>query len=622
MYILDFQVKNYKSYYDSTQIKFTPGINLITGQNNAGKTALLNALSLHFISAPHRSYKTLPRLNKQLDNFSRVNITVATSGQELRDILEERDIDEYYLPLPDLQSPFARDMGLESYNAETVENFIHWIFSQDQLTFHFQYYNGSDSNVHRNHLPGLQFGLYPISTYSAKFRFSRNGEILVDDKMSPRTDNNLKGWVANVLPDKIYNFQAERVPLGQHNISSNMILESDAQNLAQVIDNLQGNPGKFDRYNQLIKQILPQVKRISVRKPQDDRVEIIIWNNNYLDRIDLAVPLHQSGTGIGQVLAILYVVVSSDFPQVILIDEPQSFLHPGAVRKLIETLKENPMHQYIITTHSPTVITASDSKTITLVRQNEGESLLEQMNLNEAEQLRTYLAEIGARLSDVFGADKILWVEGKTEEICFPKILKSLCKNHLLGISIIGILHTSDLENRDADRIVEIYERLSKSNALLPPALGFILDKEDRSKQKLDDIEKRSKGLVKFLPRRLYENYLLNPTAITSIVNSIEGFCENPVSESVIDSWLNEKRKEKKYNLPSKHNAVDESAPWQVNIQGAKLLEDLFKDISSNRIEFHKVSHGLALTEWLIAHSPEDLNDIVNLLDNFLKEEN
>ena len=58
----------------------------------------------------------------------------------------------------------------------------------------------------------------------------------------------------------------------------------------------------------------------------------------------------------------------ADFPQVILIDEPQSFLHPGAVRKLIEILRQHPQHQFIITTHSPTAVTAADPDVLLLLR--------------------------------------------------------------------------------------------------------------------------------------------------------------------------------------------------------------------------------------------------------------
>ncbi len=42
----------------------------------------------------------------------------------------------------------------------------------------------------------------------------------------------------------------------------------------------------------------------------------------------------------------LYVVLTSRESRVIIIDEPQSFLHPGAVRKLFDVLKDFPQHQY------------------------------------------------------------------------------------------------------------------------------------------------------------------------------------------------------------------------------------------------------------------------------------
>src|SRR5204862_1210440 len=86
-----------------------------------------------------------------------------------------------------------------------------------------------------------------------------------------------------------------------------------------------------------------------------DMVEVQVWQvDPVTERDDLAVSLNDSGTGVGQVIAILYVAVNSNAPRTIVIDEPNSFLHPGAARKLIEILKSDPLnqHQYIIATHS------------------------------------------------------------------------------------------------------------------------------------------------------------------------------------------------------------------------------------------------------------------------------
>jgi AAA15 family ATPase/GTPase len=61
MYLSKFQLFNYKSFLDSGLLEFTYGINIIVGQNNSGKTALLEALTLNFDNVPHRSIKTFPK---------------------------------------------------------------------------------------------------------------------------------------------------------------------------------------------------------------------------------------------------------------------------------------------------------------------------------------------------------------------------------------------------------------------------------------------------------------------------------------------------------------------------------------------------------------------------------
>ena len=147
------------------------------------------------------------------------------------------------------------------------------------------------------------------------------------------------------------------------------------------------------------------------------------------------MPLEHSGSGIGQVLAILYVVLTSNHSRTVLIDEPQSFLHPGAARKLIELLRaEFPQHQFVVSTHSPSVINAADPDAILLARNDQTTSTLDQVDMKQASAVRGYLAEVGASLADVYGADRILWVEGPTEEACFPKVLRIILGEGLGGV--------------------------------------------------------------------------------------------------------------------------------------------------------------------------------------------
>ncbi|MBI1881796.1 MAG: AAA family ATPase [Chloroflexi bacterium] len=336
--------------------------------------------------------------------------------------------------------------------------------------------------------------------------------------------------------------------VGECGVGHVPILAPDASNLAQVLNHLQSNVIRFRRFNEFVTIIFPQIKQISVLPIENNRVRILVWTiDPNQERSDLAMPLSESGTGIGQVLAILYVVITSDYPRTIVIDEPQSFLHPGAVRKLFDILKQHPQHQYIVTTHSPTAVTATDPKTIFLLRKGEVESTIEVVDVAETQRLRLFLSEIGARLSDVFGADDILWVEGCTEELCFPLILLRIADQPLLGTAIIGVKQTGDFEGKLSRTIFEIYKRLSEGRGLLPPAIGFIFDKEGRTEREREDLVRESQGTVVFTPRRMYENYLLNPQAIASVISRIEEFRDSEVTTEEVEEWLQNKRWDKKY---------------------------------------------------------------------------
>jgi hypothetical protein len=242
----------------------------------------------------------------------------------------------------------------------------------------------------------------------------------------------------------------------------------------------------------------------------------------------------------------------------------------------------------------------------------------------ENDQLRAYLSEIGARLSDAFGADDILWVEGPTEEICLPLILEKVARCSLMGTAVIGVKHTGDLESKHAKTVFEIYERLSKGRGLLPPAVGFIFDREDRPDHKLDELRRNSNGMIEFTPRRLYENYLLDPAAIASVANDIEGFRDPPLTEPEVRAWIDAEVKswiDGDLELRKKYGAVPaDHEKWRDSIHAAHLLERLFMKMSGTRVSYRKTEHSVALTRWLIEHRPEDLRELADLAKGKLED--
>jgi len=333
------------------------------------------------------------------------------------------------------------------------------------------------------------------------------------------------------------------------------------------------------------------------------------------EREDFAIPLNECESGIGQVLAVLYVVLTSDHPQVILVDEPQSFLHPGAVRKLIDVLKRYPQHQYVLSTHSPTVITAAEPATFTMVRSNGAESSLTEVDPANTKDLQANLLDLGARLADVFDADNILWVERRIEETCFPRILQRVAGQPLMGTAVIGIVQTGDLQGRDKRRILEIYRRLSGASMLMPPALAFCLDSECLTDGQKQALLRESQDVFHFLPRRMYENFLLDSPAIATLANQIEGFRPQGVRENEVQGLIDTKRQERRYYCDAPQQIP---ADWITHIDGAQVLSDIFGELSENRVSYEKTRHSVAITEWILQSKPEHFRELADWLVRLL----
>ena len=229
------------------------------------------------------------------------------------------------------------------------------------------------------------------------------------------------------------------------------------------------------------------------------------------------------------------------------------------------------------------------------------------------------LLEVGATLSDVFGADNVLWVEGATEEACFPKILSQLLQQPAAGTVIKGVVATGDFERkgkRKAELALEIYEQLSGGGSLIPPALAFVFDAEGRTEQEKSDLRRRAKGRMFFLPRRMYENYLLNPAAIAAVASNEPGFAGIQVTEEMVVAKLDVLLGERRF-----YGIAPPAEPTEraVAVHAADVLDQLFRDLSGGTAEFRKTTHAAMLTEWLVENAPGDLAEVAQLLKQVIR---
>jgi predicted ATPase len=606
MYFSEFELENYKSIHSSGSLLFTPGFNVIVGRNNVGKTALVEGLSLTFGNDVHHSPQTVPFPGAALASVSQAHCTVHLNGSEIRDSL----LTQSYINVR-LHTTGDQGHSIAYFNA---------LFT-----------TGADLEFRWEPGPG---GIHEAQVRQYPEHFSRTGLRYVPQRDATQWNPGHEGpflieerdsfthVLVNLIRSRIYAFKAERPISGEAPIAPHGELTTNASNLATVLHYLQTNkPYRFDQFKGLVQDVFPHIQQIRIPPVDGTRARIYIGTiEPSKGREDLDIPLAASGTGIGQVLAMLYVVFTAEFPRIIVIDEPQSFLHPGAIYRLFDILKTTfPQHQYIVTTHSPAVIAAAEPTTSFLLTWSQGETAIAPVDYAEATGLSDVLAELGVRLTDIFGADRLLWVEGATEERCFPLIYRTLTRQSLGGTRILGVLNTGDFDSKDPDRILKIYERLSQENVLTPPTVGFLFDREMRTQAQREDWTRRSKGALSFLERRMYENYLLEPAAIADVLTHADPSGETHVTASDVDEWLRSHGQSAELLPQNARCLTFQDEAWHTEVDGARVLKTLFEKFSKCRVAYGKIQHGIELTRWFLEHKPETLQPIADAMRTLLQ---
>lgn len=610
--IKSFQIENYKCLDKTDVIPLTAGINLVLGRNNVGKTALLECLEARqggsFSNKPHLSLSiTNPQL---IAPTSKVIFLIDANLSLPSSLVNLRNGGNWYIKTPQsMDFSVAQKFWNEKLvSSDATIEVLATSTGDAPVGIHNETYN-KIYNLDSTHF---------INPSAINFTYSRNENTL--NFAAGATGNDYVPTVYSTNKDYVYKFSAERLNLHEGSNQDHLTLLPNAQNLAGALNFLQtSNPHLYSEFCTYIHEIFPNVFSVNVlpKVGGSGILEIKVWSAPLeTRRNDLSFSLKECGTGISQVLAILFLIMTSDKPRVIIIDEPNSFLHPGAVKKLIEIIKRYPQHQYIISTHSPEVIKTAEPNNVLFLTQENGKTNIECVDLSKFEDQSRCLQDIGVSLSDVFSADSIIWVEGPTEEVCFPLIMKQHSPLKL-GLSIIAVKNTGDFDKKsgkEVQSVTEVYTKLSQANALIPRAVGFVFDSEGLTQQSIIDKKREMGEKVEFLSRRMFENYLLNAEAITHALNKLPSFQTSSIEVQAVNDWILANGNQQKYKAA---DVAVNSEEWLKNVHSASLLEDIFSEFSTAKEEYKKTRDSVEITKWLLANKPDTFSEIIDILKKF-----
>jgi predicted AAA+ superfamily ATPase len=170
MHISSFQLNNYKSYYQSTPLSLSAGINLIVGPNHAGKTALLEGLRLDFPFNPYRSSKVKKRADPKEEVVSSAKASFTLSREELWEILRNVKT-SFGVPLTD---GLLQRIQLDEVNEEhkRVQKFVDQVFNKESYVVDALYTTSGSGKVELSPMKIPSIGDYDAGQSTGKHSFA------------------------------------------------------------------------------------------------------------------------------------------------------------------------------------------------------------------------------------------------------------------------------------------------------------------------------------------------------------------------------------------------------------------------------------------------------------------
>jgi AAA domain, putative AbiEii toxin, Type IV TA system len=473
--LVEIGLAGFQSYRDEQRVRLEPDLTFLVGRNNVGKSALLRALLLW----------------RQSQEGVRDGFRLA-----YRWIAEREELAAEIPQLTQLQgwSGFPHELSIEVVFTATSTGTI----GAQQLK-----------------LSQIRFGDLAVAG-------GDDQSLLWAGQPSPANTRGIAGLenLARQLSDTLVYVAPRHIDIHpQGNVYEETKLAPDARNLANVLRHLrEAYPTtKWRELMDFMKDAFPEIDDMTIPTVPDQSAPQGEPKIFYTGAND-AVPLRLSGTGVQQLLSLATALVLADGKQLVLIDEPQAYLHPHAERALARLIAHHSQHQYILATHSSSLLaTTRLSATRLLTLGENGTQCL------DVDTVDAVLVELGVTAAELWLPDAILWVEGPSEQQVFKTLMaREADPAAYVGVAVRQVpAGASQFVGTNAKRAEAAYrfcEEAVAAIAPLPTTIRFLFDRDEKSPETVQRLTDVSGGSARFLRVRETENVFLEDSLVEAFI--------------------------------------------------------------------------------------------------------
>jgi predicted ATPase len=470
-------------------------INLFVGSNNSGKSRFLR--SLLKINKDHKNIQLLEKKSKIEENFEEIikldwfkDYSLCINSRLLP------NLNSYHTQISEFRNKIVKGefniSNLFVKESAFVDSFAGFYKLYDDLT---------NSRYSRSEIKNTLAFVEKILDLIKRLNYFK--ENFINDCLYIST---LRSSIKSEIYDEtvfektiknLYGLDKERIYTGQ-----NLYTE-----VLKVRNSLKDKRKGFEKFEKFLERNFFNNQAVEIIADLEQQQLVFFVNGDERKIQDI-------GDGIQQIILLLFPIYTSDDNTWILIEEPETHLHPGLQKLFIETLINDDYLKaknlkYFFTTHSNHFLDLSiDSKEISILQFEKINN--EKFSIKETPHSKETLDLLGVTNSSVFLANSSIWVEGPTDRKYISKFLKLYCNNkskHLRenidfafleygGNLIAHYLFEQDFDDNSIDLVKQKIKSFAISNKIYLLADNDNVDKRSKKGKRRNELETLSNNIT------------------------------------------------------------------------------------------------------------------------------